>query len=74
MLIYSVDGEESEDEGDDEDGADEDADGDVDMDQDSKKANDPDDLSAFKMDEYDNEESTGVGTSYVSNDRLDRRR
>lgn len=58
MLIVSVDAEESEE---DEDAEDEDEDGDVDMDQDNKKPNDPNDLSAFKMDEYDNEESTGVG-------------
>ena len=59
VLTISVDAEESEDGDGDEDA--EDADGDVDMDQDDKKPDDPSDLSAFKMDEYDNEESTGVG-------------
>ena len=61
LLTISVGAEESEDGDDDEDA--EDADGDVDMDQDDKKPDDPSDLSAFKMDEYDNEESTGVGES-----------
>jgi periodic tryptophan protein 1 len=65
-LTISVDGQEDEDEdeeegeGDDSDEEmDEDKDGDVDMD-DKPKAHDPNDLSAFKMDEYDNEESTGI--------------
>jgi periodic tryptophan protein 1 len=65
----SVDGEDQEENEDDEDGSDEemeededekDKDGDVEMDA-KPKAHDPNDLSAFKMDEYDNEESTGVG-------------
>jgi periodic tryptophan protein 1 len=70
MLIYSMEGEDQEeDDEDDEDeeGSDEemdedekDKDGDVEMD-DKPKVHDPNDLSAFKMDEYDNEESTGVG-------------
>lgn len=64
VLILSVDAEESEEDGDEDEDA-EDADGDVDMDQDTKKPDDPSDLSAFKMDEYDNEESTGVGMSTV---------
>lgn len=60
--MISVDAEESDEDGDEDEKADEDADGDVDMDQDAKKPSDPSDLSAFKMDEYDDEESTGVGT------------
>jgi len=62
-LTISVDGQEEEDE--EEDGEEdsdeemEDKDGDVDMD-DKPRAHDPNDLSAFKMDEYDNEESTGI--------------
>jgi periodic tryptophan protein 1 len=40
----------------------EDEEGDVSMDVDGNpKLSDPDDLSAFRMDEYDDEESTGVG-------------
>jgi periodic tryptophan protein 1 len=39
-----------------------DKDGDVEMD-DKPKPHDSNDLSAFKMDEYDDEESTGVGKS-----------
>lgn len=62
VLIGSVDAEDSEEDGEEDEDA-EDEDGDVDMDQDNKKPDDPSDLSAFKMDEYDNEESTGVGTS-----------
>jgi periodic tryptophan protein 1 len=64
LLILSVDAEESEEDGDEDEDA-EDADGDVDMDQDNKKPDDPNDLSAFKMEDYDNEESTGVGRSLV---------
>jgi periodic tryptophan protein 1 len=40
---------------------DEDDEGDVKMDEKVTKSNDPNDLSAFKMDEYDQEESKGVG-------------
>jgi periodic tryptophan protein 1 len=56
------DDEDDEDEGSDEemDEDEKDKDGDVEMD-DKPKVHDPNDLSAFKMDEYDNEESTGVG-------------
>jgi hypothetical protein len=65
----SVDGEdqeESDEEDEEEDGEDEEMDEDekdedVEMDE-KPKAHDPNDLSAFKMDEYD-EESTGVGES-----------
>jgi hypothetical protein len=67
----SVDGEDQE-ESDDEDGEGEEDEEDEEMDEDEKdedvemdekpKAHDPNDLSAFKMDEYD-EESTGVGES-----------
>ncbi|WWC68026.1 uncharacterized protein I206_101945 [Kwoniella pini CBS 10737] len=45
-------------------------DGDVDMDdepKDSSKPSDPNDLSAFKMDEYDNEESKGVAMGAFAN-------
>lgn len=65
----SADGEEQEESDDDdddkEDGSDEEMnedekDEDVEMDE-KPKAHDPNDLSAFKMDEYDDEESTGVG-------------
>lgn len=65
----SVDGEDQEESDDDEEDGEEDED-DEEMDEDEKdedvemdekpKAHDPNDLSAFKMDEYD-EESTGVG-------------
>jgi periodic tryptophan protein 1 len=63
----SVDGEDQEESDEDEekdgDDDDEDMDQDEDVEMDEKpKAHDPNDLSAFKMDEYD-EESTGVGTS-----------
>lgn len=68
-LICSMEGEDQEesDEDEEEEGSDEemeadekDKDGDVEMDE-KPKVHDPNDLSAFKMDEYDNEESTGVG-------------
>jgi hypothetical protein len=67
----SVDGEDQEESDDDEEDREEDEE-DEEMDEDGKdedvemdekpKAHDPNDLSAFKMDEYD-EESTGVGES-----------
>jgi hypothetical protein len=67
----SVDGEDQEESDDEEEDGEEDEE-DEDMDEDEKdedvemdetpKAHDPNDLSAFKMDEYD-EESTGVGES-----------
>jgi hypothetical protein len=62
----SVDGEDQEESDEDEekdgDDDDEDMDEDEDVEMDEKpKPHDPNDLSAFKMDEYD-EESTGVGT------------
>jgi periodic tryptophan protein 1 len=61
--MSSVNGQEDEEEdGDSDEEMEEDKDGDVDM-EDKPKAHDPNDLSAFKMDEYDNEESTGVGES-----------
>ncbi len=60
-FIFSVDdgeGSASGSSGDDEDAVDED----IDMDGGAKaKSSDPNDLSAFKMDDYDNEESKGVG-------------
>ena len=61
----SDDGEDQEESDDDEDEQDEEMeedekDEDVEMDE-KPKAHDPNDLSAFKMDEYDDEESTGVG-------------
>ena len=64
-LIGSDDGEDQEESDDDEDEQDEEMeedekDEDVEMDE-KPKAHDPNDLSAFKMDEYDDEESTGVG-------------
>ena len=67
-LICSMEGEDQEEsDEDEEEGSDEemdadakDKDGDVEMDE-KPKVYDPNDLSAFKMDEYDNEESTGVG-------------
>jgi len=63
----SDDGEDQEESDDDEDEQDEEMDEDekdedVEMDE-KPKAHDPNDLSAFKMDEYDDEESTGVGES-----------
>jgi periodic tryptophan protein 1 len=68
----SVDGEDQEESGDDEEEDGEEDEEDEEMDEDEKdedvemdekpKAHDPNDLSAFKMDEYD-EESTGVGES-----------
>lgn len=66
-LIGSDDGEDQEESDDDEDEQDEEMeedekDEDVEMDE-KPKAHDPNDLSAFKMDEYDDEESTGVGES-----------
>ncbi|WVW78351.1 hypothetical protein I302_100305 [Kwoniella bestiolae CBS 10118] len=51
-------------------GSDNEADGDVDMDaepQEPAKPSDPNDLSAFKMDEYDNEESKGVAMGAFAN-------
>jgi len=68
VLMYSMEGEDQEEsDEDEEEGSDEemdadekDKDGDVEMDE-KPKVHDPNDLSAFKMDEYDNEESTGVG-------------
>lgn len=66
MLMYISMDEEDGEEGDSDDDDEEDAngDGDVDMDDakpEENKPRDPSDLSAFKMDEYDDEESTGVG-------------
>jgi hypothetical protein len=68
----SVDGEDQEESGDDVEEDGEEDEEDEEMDEDEKdedvemdekpKAHDPNDLSAFKMDEYD-EESTGVGES-----------
>ena len=74
----SVDGEDQEESDDDEEDGEEDEE-DEEMDEDEKvedvemdekpKAHDPNDISAFKMDEYD-EESTGVGKSPLP-DRAD---
>lgn len=61
MLNISVDedGSDDEEDGQEEDGEEVDEDGDVEME--VAKPSDPNDLSAFKLDEYDEEESKGVG-------------
>lgn len=79
----SVDGEDQESGDDEEEDEDDEDDDDEEMDEDEKdedvemdekpKAHDPNDLSAFKMDEYD-EESTGVGESRLSFPSLPRMR